>query len=58
MSNGEPGMSRIVLVKNFGINALTHETPRDIQINNSAKRSIQTLNEHGEAVFTSIKNLY
>lgn len=49
-SNGDPGMARIVMVKDFGINALTHETIRDIKINNDDNRSIQSLKEQGEAV--------
>lgn len=58
VSNGDPGMARIVFVKHFGINALTHETPRDIKINNNNGRSIQTLEDQGEAVYTVIKSLY
>jgi hypothetical protein len=49
-SNGDPGMARIVMVKDFGINALTHESIRDIEINNNENRSIQSLKHQGEAV--------
>lgn len=58
LSSGSPTMARIVMVKAFGINALTHETPRDIEINNSRGRSIKTLNEQGEAILQTIHNLY
>jgi hypothetical protein len=58
VSSGAPTMSRIVMVKHYGVNALTHETPRDVKINNSRGRSIRSLEEQGEAVFTSILNLY
>ncbi|MGK0368067.1 MAG: hypothetical protein ACI9QD_001207 [Thermoproteota archaeon] len=58
LSSGSRTMARIVMVKDFGMNALTHETPRDIKLNNSLGRSIQTLMDQGVGVFTSIRNLY
>ncbi len=58
ISNGDPGMARIVMVKNYGLHALTHETPRDIKLNNSRGRSKESLFDQGVAVLTSIRNLY
>lgn len=58
VSSGAPTMSRIVMVKHYGVNALTHETPRDIKINNSRGRSIRTLEEQGEDIVATIKTLY
>lgn len=57
ISNGDPGMIRIIMVKN-GINALTHETPRDIPENNREGRSVETLKSQGHALFQTIVNLY
>lgn len=53
LSNGDPGMARIVMVKDFGINALTHETIRNIPIKNDLNRSIQSLKDQGEYVLRS-----
>ena len=50
LSNGDPKMARIVMVKDFGINALTHESIRDIELNNTTNRSIQSLKSQGEAI--------
>lgn len=57
LSNGDPGMARIVMVKDFGINALTHETIRNIRLDNDYNRSIKSLKEQGEAVIeTTMSN--
>lgn len=56
LSNGDPQMARIYLVRDFGINALTHETPRDISKKGS--RSLATLKSQGVDVFQSIMDLY
>ncbi|WP_164848353.1 M14 family zinc carboxypeptidase [Halobacteriovorax sp. HLS] len=56
LSNGHHKMARIMLVREFGINALTHETQRDISL--SANRSIQDLKQQGLDVLESIKALY
>jgi hypothetical protein len=58
ISNGHPKMARIVMVKNYGLHALTHETPRDVKLRNNRGRSKQTLMDQGVAVMTSIRNLY
>ncbi len=53
-SNGHPKMARIVLVKNYSLNALTHETPRDIKLRNRKNRSKASLIAQGSAMFDSI----
>lgn len=58
ISNGDPRMARIVMIKNYGLNALTHETPRDIKIKNSEGRNKETLMVQGTALFQSIRDLY
>lgn len=55
-SNGHPKMGRIYLVREFGINALTHETPRDIRKNGS--RQISDLRKQGLDILETIKQLY
>ena len=57
-TNGDPGMARIVMVSSYDLNALTHETPRDIKLRNSRNRSKTTLFEQGEALLLSIQRLY
>jgi hypothetical protein len=56
LSNGHRKMARIMLVREFGINALTHETQRDIKLN--ANRSVDDLKKQGLDVLESIKTLY
>jgi hypothetical protein len=56
LSNGDPQMARIYLVRDFGVNALTHETPRDISKKGS--RSLATLKSQGVDIFHSIMDLY
>ncbi len=58
LSNGHPKMARIVMVKNYGLHALTHETPRDIKKNNSKGRNKTSLMQQGEAVFDVLNDLY
>lgn len=57
-SNGHPGMARIVLIKHYDLNALTHETIKNIPLRNSRGRSKATLMEQGEAIVTSINTIY
>ncbi len=52
ISNGHKKMARIYFLKNFNINSLTHETPRDIRRNGS--RSIEDLNQQGIALLETI----
>jgi hypothetical protein len=56
LSNGHKKMARLVLVKSYGLNALTHETPRDIQL--KSPRSKSDLLKQGADIFNSILNLY
>jgi hypothetical protein len=58
VSNGHPKMARIIMVKQKGINALTHETPRNIELNNQRGRSIQSLKNQGMALIKTIDLLY
>ena len=55
-SNGHPKMGRILLVRDYGINALTHETPRDIR--KTGNRQISDLKQQGIDVLSTIKQLY
>ena len=58
LSNGHKKMARIVLINSYKFNALTHETPRDIKINNSRGRTKADLFKQGSAIFSSIIRLY
>ena len=58
LSNGHPKMARIVLIDSYGLNALTHETPRDIKIKNKPGRSKLTLEAQGSAIFDSLNSIY
>ena len=58
LSNGHRKMARIVMVKDYGLHALTHETPRDIKIKNSNGRSKTSLMAQGLDVFTTVQALY
>lgn len=57
-TNGDRGMARIVMVKSYKLNALTHETPRDIKLKNSLQRSKQSLFTQGESLLYSIQRSY
>lgn len=57
-SNGNSKMARIVLVDHFGLNALTHETPRDIKIKNPSGRTLDTLKRQGRDIFEAILKIY
>ena len=52
VSNGHRKMARIYFIRNFNVNSLTHETPRDIRKN--GKRSIKDLKSQGEALIETI----
>ncbi|ATH07221.1 hypothetical protein BIY24_04505 [Halobacteriovorax marinus] len=56
ISNGHRKMSRILLVRDYGINSLTHESIRDIPLSES--RTLKDLFLQGEAVLDSLKELY
>lgn len=58
LSNGHPKMARIVLVKSYGLNSLTHETPRDIRLKNRDGRSKKSLLGQGRSIFVSIRTLF
>lgn len=58
LSEGDPGMARIRLAKVHGWNTLTHETPRDIPLNNRRDRSLQSLKDQGVAALETIETLY
>ncbi|OUR99736.1 hypothetical protein A9Q84_01550 [Halobacteriovorax marinus] len=55
-SNGHPKMARILLVRDYKLNALTHETQRDISLN--ANRTLEDVLKQGRDVLNSIKLLY
>lgn len=55
-SNGHPKMSRIMLIKNYGLNAMTHESIRDIKIGQN--RTIASLKNQGQAILQTISDLY
>ena len=52
ISNGRPGMARIVMISQYGLNAMTHETPRDIRL--STGRTKETLMSQGVAILDTI----
>ncbi len=54
ISNGKEGMARIELIVEFTINAMTHETPRDIRLDNPQGRSKETLKQQGRDILTTI----
>ena len=58
ISNGDAGMSRIRLINRFGLNAMTHETPRDIPLNNNKGRTVKSLMDQGVAIAYTINELY
>lgn len=58
ISNGHPKMARIVMVKDYGLNAMTHESIKDIKKRNRSGRSKASLFVQGEAIFKSVMNLY
>jgi hypothetical protein len=58
LSNGDPGMARIVLINHYKKNAMTHESIRDIPLRNNSGRTKKTLMDQGLAVIKSIENLY
>lgn len=58
LSEGAAGMARIRLAKVHGWHTLTHETPRDIPLNNRQGRSLDTLKAQGIAALETIQALY
>jgi hypothetical protein len=58
LSNGHHKMARIVLINGYGLNALTHETPRDIKIKNKPGRSKLSLKAQGSDIFHSLNDIY
>ena len=57
-SNGDKAMSRIVLIDHYKVNAMTHESIKNIPLDNDRGRSVDTLIEQGVAIKKSISNLY
>lgn len=58
LSNGHPKMARIVLIRDYKLHALTHETIRNIPKRNRRGRSKDSLIEQGEAIVKAINDLY
>lgn len=56
LSNGHPKMARIVLVKNYELNALTHETIRNIP--KASGRDKDDLFTQGKSILEAIAHLY
>jgi hypothetical protein len=56
LSKGHPQMARLFFGKYFNVNALTHETPRNISLR--SKRSIKDLQQQGVDLFQAIADLY
>lgn len=54
LSNGDPAMARIVLINTYKLNAMTHETIKDIPLKNSGSRSLETLKAQGKAIIDTI----
>ncbi len=55
-SNGDKKMSRILLVRDYKINALTHESIRDIPL--SSSRSLDDLKDQGRFIVDTLIELY
>lgn len=55
-SNGHKKMARILMVRDYQVNALTHETIRDIPLSES--RTLQDLFTQGEVIVDSLIKLY
>lgn len=53
LSNGDPGMARIRMIKDYNLNALTHETIRNIK--KSTFRTKQDLFSQGEALVKALE---
>lgn len=58
LSNGHPKMARLVLIDHYKLNAMTHESIRNVKLKNIRGRSKNSLLDQGEAVVTAIANLY
>lgn len=58
LSNGDPGMARLVLINHYKKNALTHETVKNIPKRNNEGRNKDSLIEQGVAIIKSIQNIY
>ncbi|WP_372651577.1 M14 family zinc carboxypeptidase [Halobacteriovorax sp.] len=56
VSNGHKKMSRILLVRDFNINSLTHESIRDIPL--TRNRTLQHLEDQGRAIVDTLIALY
>lgn len=56
ISNGNDNMARIRLINDYSINTLTHETIRDIPIDQN--RTVETLQYQGIGIYHTINNLY
>lgn len=55
-SDGHPMMARIKLIRDSGINALTHESIRNIPKNQG--RTVEDLKQQGRDLYTTISDLY
>jgi len=58
LSNGDSRMARLVLVNHYKKNAMTHESIRNIKLNNRDRRSKADLIDQGLAVFKTVSHLY
>jgi hypothetical protein len=56
ISNGKDNMARVRLINDYSINTLTHETIRDIPIDEN--RTIETLKNQGIDIYNTINNIY
>ena len=56
LSSGHPKMARIYLIREFNLNALTHETIKNIPV--SSGRTLKDLKSQGHALLTTIESLY
>ena len=56
ISNGHKKMARIVMINDYNLNALTHETPRDIKLNQGRDKG--NLFVQGYNILDTIKAIY
>ena len=48
-------MARILMISEYGLNAMTHESVRNIELEHSRNRSKQNLLLRGEAIVKALK---
>lgn len=58
LTNGKPKMARIVFIRDYKKNALTHETIKNILKKSNQSRSLDSLRKQGVAIYNTLKKYY